>query len=238
MFAPMQVQFDGDMFKQLPVYVQVIILCIAVFILFAIGIKYGIDAFDKIKSSFGRKRTGMELLKQHSFFSKCESWSKYKVNELYFGDEVRNGLFRAIVGTKVRVTMQHAFDALVSNDINGMSKQAFQTFVFKMITDMHVDMRQQMRDRILELYPAHGQEICDVAINHKTKGFTAFNQITDSYTERLVATICESDLYYDNIEKYEMILDAFKSALGACFPYIESTFNGFNGELDGIIKKK
>ena len=229
---------DGEFFKQLPDHAKIVFTCIVTILILALATKYVIDVVDKFRSMMRKKKMQAGDIKHHSFFSKCESWSKYKVNELHFGDDVRNKLFRAIISTKIQVMSEKAMNVLDNDAIEDMGKQCFQNFIFKLITDMHVETERQIRLRIIEMYPAHGSEIHELIMNHRTKGFNAFNQITDNYTERLVQIICESDIYCDNLEKYEMILDAFKSALGAAFPHIETTFKGFNGDLDEMTKKQ
>ena len=229
---------DGEFFKQLPDHAKIVFACIVAILILALATKYIIDIIDKFRTMRRRKKMDAADMKHHSFFSKCESWAKYKVNELYFGDDVRNRLFRAIISTKIQVMSEKSLDVLDNKEVECMGKPAFQNFIFKLITEIHVETEKQIRLRIIEMYPAHGSEIHELIMNHRTKGFNAFNQITDNYTERLVQIICESDLYHDNLEKYEMILDAFKSALGAAFPHIETTFKGFNGDLDEMIKKQ
>ena len=232
-----QITVDEDILNQLPTYVRIIVICAGVLFILSAGLKYGAEAFEKVRSVFTRrKKAGSDQLKNHSFFSKCESWSKYKVNELYFGDDVRNKLFRAIISTKIQVMSDNAATSLCEHDLKGLSKKGFQSHVFKLITDIHTDTQSEIREKIIEIYPRNGAQIYELVMNHEDSGFNAFNQITDNYTERLVQIICESDMYDDNYEKCEMILDAFKAALGAAFPHIESAFKGFNGELDQMVK--
>jgi len=231
-----QVSVDGDFFVALPEYAKIIFIVLTASAILALTIKYGGEAIEKLRGLRKRRKVSSDVLNNHSFFSKCESWSKYKINELYFGDDVRNRLFRAIVGAKIDIMAVHAKELVNADGICDLSKQCFRTRVFKTITDTHTDTQEEVMRRIRSMYPERGNEIYELVINHKGKGFNAFNQITDSYTERLVHIICESDMYDDNYEKLEMILDAFKSSLGAVFPHIESAFNGFNGELDHAIK--
>lgn len=229
---------DNEMLDALPTYAKVIFAVLVAIAGLAITIKYSVEAIEKVRGNTHRKKTGIDGIKNHSFFSKCESWSKYKVNELYFGDDDRNKLFRAIVSSKIRVMSESALDALSNPEINDMNKQYFQTFIFKLLTDIQVKSQEEMLRKITEIYPENGSKIFELVVRHRDKGFNAFNQITDNYTERLVQIICESDLYSDNLEKYEMILDSFKSALGACFPHIEASFKGFNGDLDILVKNR
>lgn len=233
-----QVQFDGSFFQQLPMHAKIIIAVVTALAILAVAVKYGMDAYVAIKNRRKRGKVDADSLKNHSFFTKCESWSKYKVNELYFGDDVRNRLFRAIISTKIEVMRGKAELAIGNKDALDMSKKAFETYVFRFIMDSRSETQNKIRERIMEMYPKHGQEIYELVMNHEMKGFNAFNQITDNYTERLVHIICESDMYESNYEKGEMILDALKAALGAAFPHIEAAFKGFNGELDDILKKK
>lgn len=231
-----QVSVDGDFFVALPPLAQIIFIVLTAAAILVLIVKYGGEAIEKIRGLRGRKKVSADALNNHSFFSKCESWSKYKINELYFGDDTRNRLFRAIVGAKIDVMAEHAKELVNSEGVRDLSKQCFRTRVFKVITDTHTGTQEEILRRIRSMYPEHSNEIYELVINHKIKGFNAFNQITDNYTERLVHIICDSDMYDDNYEKLEMILDAFKSSLGAVFPHIESAFNGFNGELDHAIK--
>jgi hypothetical protein len=231
-----QVNVDGDFFTALPSWAKLIFIVLAAAAIIMLIAKYGSEAYERLRGMRRRNRVNTDILNNHSFFSKCDSWSKYKINELYFGDEVRNRLFRTIVGAKIEVMAAHAKDLVNSDGIGGLSKQCFRTKVFKTITEIHTSTQDEIILRLRSMYPDHYNEIYELVINHKVKGFNAFNQITDNYTERLVHIICESDMYDDNYEKLEMILDAFKSSLGAVFPHIESAFNGFNGELDHAIK--
>lgn len=238
MYTLGQINLNSDIFNTLPGYVKIIMIVTAILMGLGVVVKYGIDIWEKIKPANKKKELDLAQLKNHSFFSKCESWSKYKVTELYFGDDVRNRLFRTIVSIKIDVMSTKAMDMLESHDLNELNKKCFQTSVFKLLTDMYVDTQDKIRGKMIEMYPKSGNDIYELVMNHEEKGFNAFNQITDNYTERLVQIICESDMYSDNYEKYEMILDAFKAALGAAFPHIESAFKGFNGELDNLVKKK
>lgn len=231
-----QVSVDGTFFQQLPPHAKIIIAVVTALAILAVAVKYGMEAIAAIRRKRRRGKVDVKSLKNHSFFTKCESWARYKVNELYFGDDVRNRLFRTIVGAKIEVMAAHAKDLVNSDGIGGLSKQCFRTKVFKTIIEIRTSTQDEIILRLRSMYPDHYNEIYELVINHKVRGFNAFNQITDSYTERLVHIICESDMYDDNYEKLEMILDAFKSSLGAVFPHIESAFNGFNGELDHAIK--
>ena len=233
-----QVQFDGNFFQQLPTHAKIIIAVVTALAILAVALKYGFDAFNVIKKKNKRGKVDADSLKNHSFFTKCESWSKYKVNELYFGDDVRNRLFRAIISTKIEVMRSKAQEAIGNLEANDMSKKAFETYVFRFIMDSRAETQNRIRERITQMYPDCGIAIYELVMNHEHKGFNAFNQITDNYTERLVQIICESDMYQNNYEKGEMILDALKAALGAAFPHIEASFKGFNGELDEIIKNR
>ena len=131
-----------------------------------------------------------------------------------------------------------AAGAIDSLEAGNMSKKAFEAYVFRLIMESRKETQEKIRERIVEMYPTCGIDIYELVMNHEQKGFNAFNQITDNYTERLVQIICESDMYESNYEKGEMILDALKAALGAAFPHIEASFKGFNGELDEILCKK
>ena len=233
------VSIDKDLINELPLVIRIIAFMAGTIFVLGAGIKYGIDAYVKTKSLFKKKKEiSVDQLKMHSFFSKCESWSTYKVNELYFGDDVRNKLFRAIISTKIEVMSNNAMTAFCKPEVKDFNKKVFQSYVFKLITDIHTNTETEIRNKIISMYPTCGNGVYELVMNHEDKGFNAFNQITDNYTERLVQIICESDMYDDNYEKCEMILDAFKASLGAAFPHIESAFKGFNGELDKLIKKE
>jgi hypothetical protein len=233
------VSVDSDFFSQLPTHAKIIFAVIIACVLLAMAAKYTFEAMSAVKGKSRRKKTATAAtLKNHTFFTRCESWSKYKVNELYFGDDVRNKLFRTIVSSKIE-TMSTKIGEIIENpELNVMNKKAFQSTIFNLITNMRVETQSRIREKIVLAYPAHGVEIYELVMNHEDRGFNAFNQITDNYTERLVDIICESDIYDDNYEKMEMILDAFKAALGAAFPHIEAAFKGFNGELDQMVKSK
>lgn len=233
-----QVSVDSDLFGLLPEWGKVILIIAIALLILAVVTKYTADAVKSLRGIGKKKKVDAQQLENHTFFSKCESWARYKVNELYFGDEIRNRLFRTIISTKVQVMSFKSREILNNAEMRDMTKPCFQTYMFKLLTDIHIETQQQIRNKIIEMYPIHGQDIFDLVMNHQEKGFNAFNQITDNYTERLVQIICESDLYSDNYEKYEIILDAFKSSLGAAFPHIESTFKGFNGELDAMVIKR
>lgn len=226
---------DGEFFKQLPAFVKIIFIVLVLLAAVGIVIKYWKDAILILRGS-KKSRTSINDLKTHSFYSKCDSWSKYKVKELYFGDDIRNTMFREIVSIKISVMSQKMRETVEISDLKCMNKKMFEAIVFKMITEMHVETERRILERLVELYPKNGSDIYELVMNHEDKGFNAFNQITDNYTERLVQIICESDMYHDNYEKMDMILDAFKASLGATFPHIESTFKGFNGQLNDIIK--
>lgn len=233
-----QVNVDPGLFEQLPTHAKIVFAALLAAAIGALAVKYSAEAFSAIRGKMKRRgHTNPAQLKDHSFFTRCESWSKYKVTEMYFGDEMRNKLFRTIISGKIDVTREKMAEAIGRSDLHKMNKKAFQSFVFNLIIAIRTTTQAKIRDKIIEMYPRNGLKIYELVMNHEDKGFNAFNQITDNYTERLVDIICESDIYEDNYEKMEMILDAFKAALGAAFPHIEASFKGFNGELDEITKK-
>lgn len=230
------VQVDGEFMKSLPAIAKVIFGALAAFVIFGVGFKYFADGANIFKARLIKRKIKKDVLKNHAFFNKCDAWYKYKINDLYFGDEIRNKLFRAILGAKINTMSEMAINTLESCDLRNLNKHCFSASIQRMLTNMRVESDLRIKNKILELYPDKGAAIYELVIRHEDRGFDAFNVITDNYTERLVYIICESDIYRDNYEKYDMILDALMAALGAAFPHIEATFKGFNGDLDDIIK--
>ena len=213
------------------VFVLVLVVLATVFIVKQWN---GISSILK-KFGGGRKTITVEDLQNHALFGKCKMWLKYKITDLYFGDAHRNRLFRIILGAKIQV-LANKCEQAITPEIKKMNKHCFASHVFKYHTDMQVETQIEIRQRLQDAYGEIGDKIYALVVKHETKGFNAFNQMTDSYTECLIQIICDSEIYTNNIEKYDMILDAYKSALGAAFPHIETAFKGFNGELDSLVK--
>lgn len=225
-----------EIYNRVPESLKIVVVLIFIVIATIYVVKQWDNTINIVKGwFFKKKRVTFDDLKAHAFFGKCDMWLKYKINEMYFGDKERDRLFRIILGLKIKVMSEKCAQAIVP-EIKSMNKHCFTNHVFKFHADMHAETQMQIQAKLAETYGAKSEDIYALVVTHKTKGFNAFNQMTDAYTECLIQIICDSEIYSTNIEKYDMILDAYKSALGAAFPHIETSFKGFNGELNCLVK--
>ena len=120
-----QVQFGVDQFFDIymswPLAVRILFVIIIMGVAVMAGVKYTGDVILLVRQIRRRRKQHGNSILNHSLFSKCESWTKYKINELRFGDEVRNRLFRTIISTKIRVISQKLAEGADEVFVNGDS---------------------------------------------------------------------------------------------------------------------
>lgn len=194
--------------------------------------KYYLDK--KISKSI--KMIEKDVLLEHQLFSRIKYWIERKINHLEFGDSERNYIYRNIA-TVVFVTFSEKTQDFIKNhtSLDSMSKNEFTNQVFILITDIISTYNQGIRGNFDSKF-VEGIAIYEKTMNDHEKGFNKRNEQTVQFIERMVKEVCESDIYCNNTEKFEIILDTFQAGLGVTYPSLENTYRGMNGCLSELFK--
>jgi len=122
-----------------------------------------------------------------------------------------------------------------------LSNTKFENLIFALISDIIEEYNRLIEEEFKKKFGKNkGEKIYALVMDKQpTKesqsvGFNVWHAPTVTYMEKSIADHCAA-YYPNNVEKMDMILDEFKTAIGAAHTHLFKTFSNFNGELNYLL---
>jgi hypothetical protein len=215
------------------IYMKATLFVVVALVIISLGVKHFVEIVTGIKSLIkkDKKEKPAFSLGSHSVFTQLNYWSQHKINTLQFGNPQRNVIFRSIMSTKLSI-MGDMLNTIIKeiNDKPDMVKDEFKSMSVcnfsKGIRQFDMIMKEQ-----------HGKEIFNLVIDGD-KGYNHWEENLMIYTRTMTDSICDSDIYNNNIERGIAMLSVYQAVVDTIITVVENTFHSFNGDLDKILDKE
>jgi hypothetical protein len=178
---------------------------------------------------------------EKDLFSKSEYWINYTVKRLGFQQGDRNWIYETIMKIKIEVVAKKSKQFLEDNDLMSLSDTKFENLIFTLVSDIIEEYNEKIKSEFKSYFgKSKGEKIYSLVMDKQpskesqSMGFNVWHAPTITYLEKSIKDHCDS-YYPNNVEKMDMILDEFKSAIGAAHTHLYKTFSNFNGELDYLL---
>lgn len=178
---------------------------------------------------------------EKELFSKSEYWVNYTIKRLGFEKGERNWIYETIMRIKIETVARLSKKFLEENDLMTVNNNKFENLIFTLVSEIIDEYNTLIKEEFKSHFGKNkGDKIFELVMNKQSTkesqsiGFNVWHAPTITYLEKSLKDHC--DAYYpNNVDKMEMILDEFKSALGAAHTHLFKTFGNFNGELDYLL---
>jgi hypothetical protein len=227
---------------------KIIIIIISIFILFVILKPYISDFFDILLSLLkGIKKIFYRLFKinknittNNKVSSKIDIYNHNIINEMNhikimiksidLGNIEKNNIFINIMNIQLNNVEKNIIKFIDNNNnINEINDNEFKRKIFDLLTDIIDDTN---KDLIITL----GKEIYEYIILDPIKGLRKWSKSNDESMWMLIDNFCDQK-GINNSMKFNLVLTSLSTSLNVIYSGLEKRFNGFNGELNSLIKK-
>jgi hypothetical protein len=179
---------------------------------------------------------------EKDLFSKSEYWINYTIKRLGFQQGDRNWIYETIMRVKIETIARKSKEFIEDNDLMSLTDSKFENLIFTLISDIIEDYNAGIKQEFKGYFGKNkGEKIFNLVMDKQpskesqSMGFNVWHAPTVTYLEKSIKDHC--DAYYpNNVEKMDMILDEFKSAIGAAHTHLFKTFSNFNGDLDHLLE--
>ena len=178
-----------------------------------------------------------ERLKNHNIQFQFDELIKYELdtNKYSFGDPERTRLFRQLARIYLGVLSDYTKKPLDSKiHLDKMSQKELLEFFTDYILEMSIALDKKFKENFTD-------EFYNLVIMDEDKGFVRFIDKHKKSLIRSVKEIITQDIkFYDgtNYRKLWEIYSLVRILLGVGLELFMEFYDEFNGELDGIVKKK
>lgn len=222
----------NSLWDKLPYWFHISLEVCIVLVLVATVIKYTWPMFktyiDKRKIKQDTSISNI-ILKDHSIFQQINFWQCFKINNLDFGDNNRNELFRYIMSIHIVTIEKYLKELSESNIIKNVSKIEYKKYILKMFFDIIKESNYTLEHNLNE-------NIYDLVVA-SDRGFNQWNEEMIIYTKNLMEMICDSDFYRNNDERTWTLYNTYQSYLDSIILVVEKTYYQFNGDLTELLNQ-
>lgn len=178
---------------------------------------------------------------EKELFSKSEYLINYTIKRLGFEQGDRNWIYETIMRVKIETITKMSKEFIEEYDLMALSDTKFENLIFLLISEIIEKYNKLVKEEFKTYFGKNkGEKIFNLVMDKQptkesqSMGFNVWHSPTVTYLEKSIKDHCDS-YYPNNVEKMDMILDEFKSAIGAAHTHLFKTFSNFNGELDHLL---
>lgn len=171
--------------------------------------------------------TKSDLLNNPLFFTMSHTIN-HRVKMMQYGDEKRNKLFRGMLEIMLN-NICSSCKEMISLNLHELSAVDFRTRIYNEFSNILYKNNHDIKERF-------GDIIFKLVMQNPERGFNIWHEPVSIFTNNLILDICESNIYHNNYERLDAILNVYHSMIDATLINIEKTFKSYNGELDEAFK--
>jgi len=170
-------------------------------------------------------------LKDHKLFTE-KSYLKHKINLISLDSDLKTKLFQQLLLIKYKSIRDNAIILINNKDLNKLSNKQFFALIIKNMTTIVNDYNDKLKFKF-------GEEIFELVMNSKDKGFNHIHEKTITFIKNAVDETFESDhVVYTTVEdKIDFLFDLYYIAMKLAMTDVDTVYKNFNGDLSKLLKK-
>ncbi|MFA6501273.1 MAG: hypothetical protein WCT85_00640 [Parachlamydiales bacterium] len=233
-----------DLFKSLPVLLQIVIgLFIVIIVLTSgAGFKRLFKKILKLSVTKNKKIRRKVELYDHDLFVKQPQYIRIARNS-EFGHPIKTKVFHIILFTTINTIIFKAKEFVKNNDINKISSLHYRQLLYLHVQDIVSTYNKLIKNQFKIQYGEEkGKEIFDFVMNsapnpifNKIGGFNIWHERRTSEIEEFIDLICKSKAFDSNIERHELYQHELNRACYMSINDAIKVYQNFNGELNKIL---
>ena len=176
-----------------------------------------------------RKKITRKSLYEHKLFIE-KGYIFHKIDLIEIDNVKKRKIFKALLQIKYNAILRNA-SLLIKEDYE-ISNRAFYGKVIENLTTIISDYNREFKQEF-------GEEIFNLIMNDKDRGFNAIHEKTTAFIKGTVEESFSVDhlVPESNLDRVDFLLDLYYVAIKLAITDITKLFSNFNGDLDKLIKK-
>lgn len=206
-----------------------IITVVIIIVLGNFGVMFRKKLIKKVYKLFKIRKI---ILSDHELFTES-SFLKHQIKRIDVGNVKKNEIFIKILCIKYDSIMKHSKELMKNKDLKKLSNSQFYAIIIKNVTEIIDDYNIKLKNEF-------GEDIYNLVMLDKEKGFNNIHEKTVMYTKKLIEQVFKNEhIVYKKVpERLDYLFDMYFIAIKTAMSDVGTMYVNFNGDLDKLLKKK